>query len=168
MPDRGEIKKTANKLEKEIAKDLGARRVPGSGMLTGWKGDIESEDYLLDSKNTEKKIIQLKAEDLSKITKEARNAGRIGHLVLTFLPDKHYAVVPYMDCDFDSFCDHLTVQRTKSVSLSMLTSMEKRATKAEKIPSILVFFDKISFGTPKEWLIIPFQVYKEQFFPEEE
>jgi hypothetical protein len=168
MSRRGEIKKTANSLEKKLAKELGMQRVPGSGMLAGWKGDIQSEEYLLDSKNTEKKVISLKSSDLSKITSEARDANRIGHLILTFLPDDHYAVVPAIDCDFESAEVEMSANKSKEISLSALRTIFKKCEKKKLVPSIKITFETICYGTPKDWLIIPINIYSKEFCGEQE
>jgi nitrogen regulatory protein PII len=165
---RGDIKKTANALEKALAKELGCGRVPGSGSIMGYKGDIQSDNYLIDSKNTEKSVIVLKKQDLIKITEEGREAARVGHLILTFLPDQHYAVVPKSHCLFDSTEEPIVLKSTKSISKTHLSSLSKRAFKSKTIPSLSITFHKPALGTYRDWLLIPFDVYKEHFFNSEE
>lgn len=161
---RGQIKKTADMLEKRLAKDLEGMRVPGSGNMQSFKGDVQTDVYLIDSKNTEKSSISLKASDLVKINMEARESDRRGHIILTFLPDTHYAVVPKRDCFFESLEETLVVKQSKTLSKSHLSSLTKRAAKKGIIPSIFVHFEKIALGCPRDWLIIPYNVYKEQFY----
>ena len=169
MDRRGEIKKTANKLEKTLAKEVGGRRVPGSGMLSGWKGDVETKDYLIDSKNTEKSTIALKSQDLAKITAEARDAGgKRGHLILTFLPNTHYAVVPRIDCDFEISGEVIECKKSKTLSKSQLSSTVKRKTKEGVAPCLVFYFEKIMFGTPKEWCLMPMEMYLEEFIGDSE
>jgi hypothetical protein len=161
---RGEIKKTANALEKKLAKDLGIRRISGSGSIVSWKGDLESPSYLIDSKNTETPIITIQSADLAKITREAREAGKImGHLILTFLPYYNWALVPYINIEFESTEEYIECKGSKKISKSQLMSAEKRALKKNKPPSILFFFEKLKFGTPNKWLLIPMSIYEEQY-----
>jgi len=162
---RSQQKKTADKLEKSLAKELDARRIPGSGNIISWKGDVECMKYLLDSKNTETPIATLKASELAKIYKESRQADKeAGHIILTFLPDTHYAVVPRSDCNFESTEEYLQAKGSKKISKTLLSSMVKRGNKKNIIPSFHIHFEKMTLGTPRDWLIIPFDIYKEHFF----
>lgn len=164
MRDSGKIKKDANKLEKELASFLGGQRVPASGAIKSMKGDIRTDQFLLDSKNTEKNTIILSSADLVKIYKEAGEAGKTGHLVLTFLEhSEHWAVVPYKDVDFDSTEVTLLAKGSKGISRSVLSSATKKAIKAKKEPSIKITFEKMQLGVPRTWLIIPIEKYKQEF-----
>ena len=163
MSRRGQIKKTADKLEKKLAKELGGKRVSRSGAGSGWKGDVETLNFLFDSKNTEKSTIQIKAADLIKIRQEAKEANRQGVLILTFLPDKHYFVIPQFDCDFESLEQIMLAKSQKTISKSNLSSMEKRSFKKGVIPSFLVEFEKMPLGTPRKYLIINEETFIEYF-----
>ena len=161
--ERSEQKKRANKLETWLAKELGGRRVKQSGALDCWKGDVELEEYLLDSKNTVKSSIPLKAVDLAKIHREAREANRTGHLILTFYEnDEHWVVVPKRDCEFQSREKPALADKSKSISLFELTSLKKQCAKKGTNPSISIFFKSIKLGVPREWLIIPLEFYKQE------
>lgn len=168
LVDRGQIKKIATKKEKQVAKDLKIRRVPLSGGLIAWKGDLESKRYLIDCKWTVKPIYTLNGTDLAKITKEAREAGKeAGHLLLIFEPDYKWVCVPHIDVEFESTEEYIECKGSKQVSKTLLQSAAKRGIKKDKIPSILFFFEKICFGTPKKWLLIPYNTYKEIFHESE-
>jgi hypothetical protein len=166
--DRGEQKKRANKLEKELAKYLGGSRVPASGALSGWKGDVEWGEYLVDSKNTVTKIITVSATDLIKITREARQAGKEqGHLILSFLSgkvgDEHWALVPYYSVDFESLEFSIQVAKTKQLSYSMLKNLERRSLKGKIMPSVLFSFERMPLGTCNKWLLIRLEDYRELY-----
>lgn len=77
------VKVKANETEKRLAKELGGSRVPASGALDGAKGDISTKDFLIDSKETGAKSIVVTSQQLNKISKEAREAGRDPALILT-------------------------------------------------------------------------------------
>jgi len=164
MDRRGEIKKSANKLEKQLADYLGGWRIPASGSIDCMKGDIDWGNYLIDSKNTEKSTIPLLAKDLGKIFKEGREADKTGHLILSFLEeDYHWAVVPKVDCDFESYEQTVLANKSKSISKSLLATLERKSFKAGKIPSIKVHFKNMLLGVPRVWLILPLKNYKNIF-----
>lgn len=52
--------------EARAAKDYNGKRTPGSGNQWFKKGDVISQDYLVECKTTTKASYSLKAEDLSK------------------------------------------------------------------------------------------------------
>lgn len=161
--ERSAQKLRANKLETWLAEELGGRRVKQSGALDCWKGDVELDEYLIDSKNTIKSSIPLKALDLAKIHREAREANRTGHLILTFYEDDyHWAVVPARDCDFESREKPSLADKSKSISVFELRSLEKQCKKKGTKPSIKIFFKSIKLGVPREWLIIPLEFYKQE------
>ncbi len=60
------------------------KRVKGSGAWVGHKGDLESDDFLLENKATEKNSYSLKLEVLRKIGREALRANRRPSLMLQF------------------------------------------------------------------------------------
>lgn len=164
---RSQIKKTANMLERTLARELNCRRIPMSGAIPSWKGDLESDRYLIDSKNTEKPMVLILASDLAKINTEAREAGKeAGHLILTFLPDYHFAVVPTIDCDFDSTQEYTVAGKSHRISKSILKSMVRRGKNKNAIPSFRIVFEKMRLGCPKDWLVIPLEIYKEHFTDE--
>ena len=155
----------ANELEQWLADYLEGYRVPASGALSSQKGDVIWSEYLVDSKNTEKSTIPLKTLDLIKISREGREAGKTGHLILTFLEkDEHWAVVPEIDCNFESLEETLTVEaKSVRISSTFLTAITRKAKKKNVIPSVYLEFSQMKLGTPRRWLIIPLSNYKELF-----
>lgn len=77
------VKQRANETEKRLAQDLGGHRVPNSGSIDGLKGDVSTDDFLLDSKETGSRQLIVTGQMISKITNEAREAGKEPGLVLT-------------------------------------------------------------------------------------
>ena len=77
------VKAKANATEKKLAKKLGGRTQPSSGAFPGLKGDIKTDAFLFDSKETVHNSISVKKEDLMKITKEANIESKHPALVLT-------------------------------------------------------------------------------------
>ena len=86
------VKAKANKHEKALAKKLGARRQPNSGATPGAKGDVNTPELLLDSKQTIDKKITITAEMLGKISLEAQQINRYPGLVITL--QTHLQVCP--------------------------------------------------------------------------
>ena len=77
------IKERVNAHEAEIADKLDGRRQPNSGSLEQHKGDIKLDNFLLDSKETEKSGLLITKKDLLKINREAFQEGKEPGLVLT-------------------------------------------------------------------------------------
>ena len=87
------VKVRANATERKLAKRLGGRAQPASGALSGFKGDVRTRRFLIDSKETEGVSIRVTAEMLAKITREAEGEGRDPALMLK-IGGKQWAVVP--------------------------------------------------------------------------
>jgi len=75
-------KKKSQVQEKRIAKELDGKTQPGSGAFENYKGDVKTQDYLMEAKRTDKNSITVKAEWLAKIDHEAINAGKKPALVI--------------------------------------------------------------------------------------
>lgn len=67
----------SRKQEKRDARDYGGRVQAGSGCGTFKKGDVRTDDLLIENKRTDKQQMTLKAEWLDKIRNEALTEGRI-------------------------------------------------------------------------------------------
>lgn len=68
---RSEGQKQSQKHEKRIAKKIGGKTNAASGALWSRKGDVRSNDLLVEHKWTGKKTKTIKADELRKITREA-------------------------------------------------------------------------------------------------
>lgn len=100
MAVRGTTKFNSNKQEKRVAEELGGNTVIGSGSLWGAKGDVRTEDYLIECKTTEKKTYSLSTSTWFKIQKEAVNDG---------------LRIPVMCIDLDSGQKRLAVFKKNSI-----------------------------------------------------
>jgi len=76
------IKEVVNKHEADLAKRMGGYRRPASGALSGMKGDLTAGNFLLDSKQTKNNSIMIAGKDLVKISREAREDGKLPGLVV--------------------------------------------------------------------------------------
>lgn len=91
--------KKFKKIEQNIARKLRGQRQPFSGGLYWRKGDIKTEELLVDVKSTEGKSISVSIEMLEKISNESQLYGKEPALVLCFnnmkhLLDKEWIVLP--------------------------------------------------------------------------
>jgi hypothetical protein len=68
---KSEGQKQSLKHEKRLEKILGGQRSAGSGAFWSRKGDVRTDDLLIEHKWTGKKTVTIKSEVLKKITKEA-------------------------------------------------------------------------------------------------
>lgn len=70
------------KKENKDAEDFGGKRTPRSGGLWGFKGDIKSDHFLIESKQTEKDKFIITKKLWDKIYREAMEARRLPMLSL--------------------------------------------------------------------------------------
>lgn len=66
-----DIKKRSRKQEEKVAKELNGRPTPASGALWGAKGDVKSEQFLVECKFTDSDYYALSKKVWRKIEKEA-------------------------------------------------------------------------------------------------
>jgi hypothetical protein len=74
---RSEGQKQSRKHENRIAKAIGGSRTAASGAFWSRKGDVRSEELLIEHKWTGKKSKTIQSAELKKITTEAIMDGRI-------------------------------------------------------------------------------------------
>ena len=74
---KSEGKKQSLKHEKRLAKKIGGSTNAASGAFWSRKGDVRSDDLLIEHKYTGKKQTTIKSEVLKKIMREAILDGRI-------------------------------------------------------------------------------------------
>ena len=68
---KSEGQKQSLKHEKRLEKTLGGKRTAASGAFWSRKGDVRTDDLLIEHKWTGKKSVTIKSEVLEKITTEA-------------------------------------------------------------------------------------------------
>ena len=86
-------KRRSQKQEKSVAKQFDARLTPASGAKWNAKGDVRSDNFLIECKTTEKDTFILTARTWEKIEREAlRDHMRIPLLIID-LEDKDRVVV---------------------------------------------------------------------------
>lgn len=70
--------------ETKLAKDLGAKLKFASGAVPGFKGDMETDKFLIEAKSTVNGSMSLKHEWLAKISREARLDDKLPALAVSF------------------------------------------------------------------------------------
>lgn len=106
-------KKLSNKHETFIAESLGGKTVIASGALYFAKGDVVTDDYLIECKATEKDYYILKGKILNKIENEALKCNRIPLLAIR-VKDKDY--IAYRAYDFYNYYNEIDVLNCKESS----------------------------------------------------
>ena len=89
---KSEGQKQSQKHEKRLAKLVGGSTTAGSGVFWSRKGDVRSDDLLIEHKWTGKKTKTIKAEELEKITTEAIIDGRTPVFGIS-LNNKNYVIL---------------------------------------------------------------------------
>lgn len=96
--------KESQKHEKRIAKKIGGSRNAASGAFWSRKGDVRSDDLLIEHKWTGKKQITIKSDVLKKIVREAILDGRTPALGI-HLEEKNYVIL--LEDDFIEMRDKI-------------------------------------------------------------
>lgn len=94
--DKQTTKDRANTQEKKLAKTISATLTPNSGATTHYKGDMATEDFLIESKSTENKSMSIQQEWLKKIEIQAMREGKLPMLIIDF-GDTQYCVLRRVD-----------------------------------------------------------------------
>jgi hypothetical protein len=89
---KSEGQKQSQKHEKRLAKLVGGSTTAASGAFWSRKGDVRSDDLLIEHKWTGKKTKTIKAEELEKITTEAIIDGRTPVFGIS-LNNKNYVIL---------------------------------------------------------------------------
>lgn len=141
-PESTKYKST--KQEKRVAKEIGGRTVVASGAIDFFKGDVRSEDYLVECKTTAKDYYVLNLTTWLKIQREALRDGMREPIMCIDLLDgeKRFAVV-----DMDSFTEYV-IWLPKSHKVSNYKCTVKRSVKissdcADEKKSGIVTFSNI-------------------------
>ena len=101
---KSEGKKQSLKHEKRIAKKIGGKTTAASGAFWSRKGDVRSDDLLIEHKYTGKKQTTIKSDVLKKIMREAILDGRMPVLGI-HLDGEDYVVL--LENDFLEMRDRL-------------------------------------------------------------
>ena len=101
---KSEGQKKSRKHENRIAKRIGGKRTAASGAFWSRKGDVRSEDLLIEHKYTGKKQTTNKSDVLKKIMREAILDGRMPVLGV-HLDGENYVVL--LEDDFLEMRDRL-------------------------------------------------------------
>jgi len=96
-PITNDIKKKSIKQEKRLAKDLGAKRTPKSGAIATSPSDMIKGQYVLESKATSKKSINLKKEWLAQLKQNPMLLDKIPVLIIEFSKEERFVILDFND-----------------------------------------------------------------------
>lgn len=103
-------KKSVKNQEKDFAKTLGGKRQKMSGAHPDYKGDVLSEEFLGEAKQTANKSLTIKEDWLVKIDNEAMACNKMPIMSLKFLnmnlktPNEWYLMPKYVfEILFDAY-----------------------------------------------------------------
>lgn len=88
--------KDSKNQEKRLAKELGGNRVPASGSFWNMKGDVRTDDFLVEAKITERGSYGVRRDIWEKIRREAILDGRTPVLALE-IQGRRLAVLDWED-----------------------------------------------------------------------
>ena len=92
-----DTKKKSIKQEKQLAKDIGAKRTPQSGAQDTAPSDMVKGDYIIESKATKGKSISVKEAWLSTLKYSPMHLGKIPTLILEFDKRGRYVIMAEED-----------------------------------------------------------------------
>ncbi len=122
-----DLRKRSQKQEKRTAKQFKGRVTPGSGCIDGFKGDVRTDDYLIENKFTTSSYV-LKKNTWEKIRKEALRDGlREPILQLDFVISS-FVSHSFVIMEFDYFIDNyynIFVQRSFDSNKSFTIKLEE-------------------------------------------
>lgn len=95
-----DVRKKSIKQEKEVASSINGKTVVASGALWGSKGDVRSEEYLIECKTTQKSYYMLNKQTWSKIQKEALKDGMRIPVMCIYLEDGKHRLAIFNTKDF--------------------------------------------------------------------
>ncbi len=96
-----------HKKERRDAKKFGGRITPRSGGLWGFKGDVKSDKFLIESKHTDKKSFSVTQNLLKKLWEEGLMEQRIPILSVELGDGKEFVCL-----DKNDFIELITLERT--------------------------------------------------------
>lgn len=126
------VKKKSAKQEKRTSKEFGGRIQVASGALWGAKGDVRTEEYLIENKFTDKDYYILKVATWNKIKREAIRDSLRKPLMQIDVSSEHYVVLDEYDY-YEDF--HIEPHFVK------LNTTQYRLSNTQSIPVCIEFKD---------------------------
>ena len=121
------MKTKSRKQEERLAKTFKGIRIPRSGAMSCWKGDVDLKDWKIESKTTSKDFFSLKHLELLLIEKHSVKVGKKPAFIIEFLDNNifncsEYVIIRYKH--FISSCENISYLKTNSLN-SLLVSNKK-------------------------------------------
>jgi hypothetical protein len=150
-------KRDSVRQENRWARDLDGRTTSGSGCSIRDKSDVVSKHFRMECKTTRKPSYSLKARDLKKIEKEARESCRIP-LFAANISNKECCVVPVSNIwKITEKADPADLRRveTSAASITLVPDYD---------PYLIAFINE---GVVNDYIVFPSEHFA-IFFPDEE
>lgn len=113
----------SEKQEKRVAKDLDGKRQPASGSRWGYRRDVVTPRFLIETKTTKADKYSVQFKDLAFIRKQAYLTGKIPVYLISLLDTSEVAILPDQDVGEDE------IQSTTTATMStQITSKSFRVT----------------------------------------
>lgn len=113
----------SEKQEKRVAKDLDGKRQPASGSRWGYRRDVVTPRFLIETKTTKANQYSVLFKDLAFIRKQAYLTGKIPVYLVSLLDTSEVAILPDNDVGEDE------IESTTSATMSIqITSKSFRVT----------------------------------------
>lgn len=155
--------------EQDIAEELSGYQQPRSGGFKNMKGDVTTEDFLIEVKTTEKEKKYLSSEIFSKIVEESRMEAKIPLVSLVFANEygnsEKWVFVPekanrQLKTHFNIFEERYFDSEQKG------TTFKKKALKnlfssRDNRDCILVTFNVLERKYPNDWYLTKFDNFTE-------
>ena len=156
--------------EKKLAKRLGGFAQPGSGSGDD-KGDVITDDYLIDDKFTDSKSYTVTVETLNKLSREARNHDKEPILLIKytkkmppFTPSEWCLIPGYLL--LNGVYDEVDIRNKSTIiSINMVGSLVKNSAKDKKDPIREYSFYECALGCSRKWVLCPLDyLERENYF----
>ena len=108
----------SEKQEKRVSKDLGGKRQPASGSRWGYRRDVITPTFLVETKTTKGKSFSASFKDLEFIRKQAYATGRIPVYLVSLLDSSEVAILPAQDVGDEDLPEGVSVRTIQLRSTS--------------------------------------------------
>ena len=91
--ERENYKEQSRKQEERVAEEFNGKAQPGSGNQWHSKGDVSSEDFIIECKQTRHASFTLSLRDLKKIERFAKEKAKLPVFIIEFMGSGEYVVL---------------------------------------------------------------------------
>ena len=107
-------KERSERQEKRIARDLNGKRQPASGARWGYRRDVITPDFLVESKTTQSNAYRVINKDINFLKRQAYKQGKIPAYIVEILNCSEVVILPEQDIGEEALTELTEVQSPKS------------------------------------------------------